>query len=230
MENKIREPIVADEKKILYIGKRGENKAVTVLFPVVRQWAEKYGAGVYVLKHRRNGDAVPYAAEITVGEESVKWLVTSTDNANPGAGECELVYYVDEVIAKSATFRTLVDKALDVEGPMPEPLEEWYDRMIDVTARSVAASEASAASAESASESATNAAESADAAAEKAAEAGASAENADISARAAQDAANSMSFVSFDIDPDGSLYVNRSERLGTTAFFLNDEGELEVSI
>ena len=65
---------------------------------------------------------------------------------------------------------------------------------------------------------------------EKAGEAETSAINANISAQAAQDAANSMSFVSFDIDPDGDLYINRSEHLGTTAFELNENGELEVEI
>lgn len=43
-------------------------------------------------------------------------------------------------------------------------------------------------------------------------------------------AQSATSFVSFEVKPDGSLYINRSEHLGTTSFALNANGELEVTI
>lgn len=208
------------------IGRLGENEATKTLFPV-EEWVESYGEGVFSLLVQRNGDANPYPAVVDVeefdGKTHVAWIVTDADVARVGRGKCELIYTVGGVVAKSEIYVTITGEALSSAGDPPEPWEDWVARVIAAGAQAEIA-------ADSASESATSAAESAEIAVGKATEAGASAENADTSARAAQDAANSMSFVSFDIDPDGSLYVNRSERLGTTAFILNDDGELEVSI
>ena len=57
-----------------------------------------------------------------------------------------------------------------------------------------------------------------------------SAANAAVSAQAAQTAAESMSYVSFDFSTDGDLLLHNSEQLGTSSFALNDNGNLEVTI
>lgn len=57
-----------------------------------------------------------------------------------------------------------------------------------------------------------------------------SARKSEISAKAAQAAVNQMNYVTFELNREGDLIMNNSERLGTTNFSLNDEGDLEVEI
>lgn len=71
---------------------------------------------------------------------------------------------------------------------------------------------------------------SAGASAQSAEDAAREAADAAISAEAAQTAADSMSFVSFSMDENGHLILQRSERLGTTSFRLRGDGNLEVII
>ena len=165
---------------------------------------------------QRNGESAPYIAVIEQTETEVHWVVKDVDVGIKGYGKCELIYTVGGAIAKSEIYGTVVGDALQGGSVPPEPWEDWVERVL---AAGAAAQDA-----------AVSAEHSAEVASEKAGEAETSAINANISAQVAQDAANSMSFVSFDIDPDGDLYINRSEHLGTTAFELNENGELEVSI
>lgn len=61
-------------------------------------------------------------------------------------------------------------------------------------------------------------------------EAAASATAAAESARAAQDALNGMNYVSLTINQDGYLVVNNSERLGSSQFSIDENGNLTVNI
>ena len=56
------------------------------------------------------------------------------------------------------------------------------------------------------------------------------AQDSQSAAKAAQAAANTMAFVSMELSLDGALLINQSENLGSTAFRLNDGGNLEVEI
>ena len=197
------------------IGRLGEKESTMVIFDI-SDWNTIYGDGIFSLMCQRNGESDPYIAVIEQTETEVHWVVKDVDVGIKGYGKCELIYTVGDAIAKSEIYGTVVGDALQGGSVPPEPWEDWVERVL---AAGAAAQDA-----------AVSAEHSAEVAIEKAGEAETSAINANISAQAAQDAANSMSFVSFDIDPDGDLYINRSEHLGTTAFELNENGELEVSI
>jgi len=216
--------IVKAGNSVLFLGAQGENLATQIQFPVAESWAELYGQGLFQLLYKRPGEDEPYACAVGIDGENVTWDITNTEVAIVGNGRCELYYFVDNVLAISAQWVTkCVESLADVGGDPPEPWESWVQEVLAAGAAAQGAAVSAGASAESAEHSA-------EIASEKAGEAETSAINANISAQAAQDAANSMSFVSFDIDPDGDLYINRSEHLGTTAFELNENGELEVSI
>ena len=209
--------IVAGFGMIIPLGKQGENLATQVQIPVVKEWKALYGEGTFQLVNKRPNEDFAYACVIHWDDEKVMWDITNTEVAIVGDGRCELHYFVDNVLAISSQWVTkCVESLADVGGDPPEPWESWMQEVLAAGS----AAQGAAVSAE----------HSAEVASEKAGEAETSAINANISAQAAQDAANSMSFVSFDIDPDGDLYINRSEHLGTTAFELNENGELEVSI
>ena len=209
--------IVAEFGMRIPLGKQGENLATQVQIPVVKEWKALYGEGTFQLVNKRPDEDFAYACVIHWDDEKVMWDITNTELANAGRGVCELQYYAGDVLAKSYSWVTVIIETVYEDGATPpEPWQSWVQ---EVLATGSAAQGA-----------AVRAEHSAEVASEKAGEAETSAINANISAQAAQDAANSMSFVSFDIDPDGDLYINRSEHIGTTAFELNENGELEVSI
>lgn len=204
-----------DKGCFIPIGRLGEKESTMVIFDI-SDWKTIYGDGIFSLMCQRNGESAPYIAVIEQTETEVHWVVKDVDVGIKGYGKCELIYTVGDAIAKSEIYGTVVGDALQGGSVPPEPWEDWVERVL---AAGAAAQDA-----------AVSAEHSAEVASEKAGEAETSAINANISAQAAQDAANSMSFVSFDIDQDGDLYINRSEHLGTTAFELNENGELEVEI
>lgn len=119
----------------LMIGRRGENLALRVIFPVAK-WVEVYGNGQFQLIHRRAGDSAPYPVAVTVDGGNVLWDVTSADTAVVGTGACELQYYAGDVLAKSRTWETRVLPALDDAGPVPpEPEQSWVEQVLDAASR-----------------------------------------------------------------------------------------------
>lgn len=122
---------------VIFLGKKGENLAAQVAFPVLKEWRQLYGDGTFQLIHQRNGDALPYAVVLAEGDEDVLWPVTNTDVNKPGMGKCELQYYVTDannnnILAKSMTFLTKVVEGLDNAGETPpEPWTSWVESVLE---------------------------------------------------------------------------------------------------
>lgn len=192
---------IVDAESVIEIGIQGEDHARVFSWDI-SCWVEEYGEGTVQLLVQRDGDPAPYPVEITKAGTIVYWSPSSADTQRAGYGMAQLSYYVESVIAKQLIMTTLVKPSLGESVEPPEPYQGWVDEVLQAGAAAI--------------QSASDAKESED--------------NAKISADAAQAAANSMSFVSFEITENGELVVNRAERLGTTAFSLNDNGELEVTI
>ena len=160
--------ITASDDGFVLIGKQGENAAAQVQFPVVEEWAQTYGAGVFQLMILRPTEATPYAVPVTNDGTNVLWTVGKADVAIPGIGGCELRYVVDGTVAKSQSYVTLTDKSIGgSEAPYPTPWEEWVDQVLDAAA-SAEADAGSAAASASAAQTAQGAAETAQTAAETA--------------------------------------------------------------
>ncbi len=121
---------------MVYLGKQGENLATQIRFPFVNRFKKLYGEGVFQLIHKRNGDAVPYAVPISILGDSVIWDVRNTDVAFAGLGQCELIYRVNDVVAKSITYTTRTINALDDAGDQPpEPWASWVEEVLEAGAR-----------------------------------------------------------------------------------------------
>ena len=110
--------VTASSGKII-LGRRGENNATQISFPVA-DWIEPYQSeGIFELIAQRSGDTDPYPVLIEVEENTVIWTVTSADTANVGNGLCELQYRVGDVLVKSQIWQTLVLTSLDEPGEPP---------------------------------------------------------------------------------------------------------------
>lgn len=114
---------------VIPIGRLGENDAVQVIFDVAN-WVTTYGNGTFNLLNKRNGDANAYPCDVIEDNGKLLWNINSADVANVGYGQCEIVYIVGDTIAKSEIYTTIVGKALTGGGDVPEPWEDWVERVL----------------------------------------------------------------------------------------------------
>ena len=125
--------IYANNFTTLVLGRRGENLARKVVFDI-RDLESLYGSGTVEVIYQRPGDAQPYPVAVHRNGTIVTWDVSSTDTEMPGdSGKCELRYYVGEVLAKSKTWQTWVEPAMDTpsETTPPEPEKGWVDKVLE---------------------------------------------------------------------------------------------------
>lgn len=105
--------------RTLKIGKVGENLATVIIFPTA-DWVETFGqGGEFELVVRAPTETTPYYAVLDTEtyDDSVAWMVRGYDLVNPGYGVCELRYYVNYALAKSATYKTIVEAST--------PSDDW---------------------------------------------------------------------------------------------------------
>ena len=222
---------------VLNIGKTGEHEAIRVQFPI-SDWLKDFGNGVFQLLHKRSGDAEALPVAVTSDSEYVYWLVSRSDVAYGGLGNCELVLMVDGAVAKSQTWLTRVEQSISpTSGTPPDPFKSWVDDVMEAGAGVVesanqaklaeqAAKDAAIIAIE-ASEKSVSASTSATSASTSAMK---SATNAEKAALAAKAAANRVAYATFELSKSGDLVINNSEMLGSTTFSLNENGDLEVDI
>lgn len=82
------------------------------------------------LVHQRSEDVAPYPVT-TASSETLTWTVTDTDTAYAGGGRAELRIHFANGMAKTAVFKTSVIASITGDTVIPEPLESWYDALID---------------------------------------------------------------------------------------------------
>ena len=117
----------------LPLGRQGETKAQKVVWTgIADSWARLYGAGVFALTVKRQGDTMPYPASITSENGDVVWVLGSADTARAGEGLAELTYTVDGAVAKSRTWRTVTEPSLSAAGTTEPPpaYQSWVDEVL----------------------------------------------------------------------------------------------------
>lgn len=197
---------------IIELGFLGENEAEQVVFPFAEDFRNKYGEGVVQLIHRRNGDEHEYPCSITVDGDNIIWTIQSADVAKAGTGKCQLIYFVDEVIAKKMEFTTNVRNAMGEAGETPAPYQSWVQDILQAGSN-----------AQTSAEKAENARDSARFAQGYAEEA---ADQAEIQANYAK---GIMGLAVFQIDTEtGGLYVTYPTPYYGATFAINSDGILEV--
>ena len=82
------------------------------------------------LVHQRHDDVEPYIVT-TTGSSTLTWVITSTDTTYEWMGRAELRINFTDGLAKSLVFDTYVIPSITGDIDIPDPLQSWYDAMID---------------------------------------------------------------------------------------------------
>ena len=160
----------------IVIGRRTTYDTLQVVFDL-SYLAETYGSGAAVLVVKRSQDETAYPATITQDGNTLTWTITEVDTYYVGAGECELMWYVNNGLAKTIIYPVVVmrDILQTAEEP-PDGYENWVEHLTALGAKTqqhaldAAQSATEAETAQGKAEDAQSAAETAQGAAEEAAE------------------------------------------------------------
>lgn len=121
--------VEALKNAVLHIGHTGENEAVCASFSLL-PFKEAFPGGAPALLVRRKGDAEAYPVTLTVEGDTAYWTVTSADTEKAGFGQCELQWYLGDMLAKSDKFDFLVAQALEAGAEPPdEPSKRWFEAL-----------------------------------------------------------------------------------------------------
>ena len=83
-----------------------------------------------MLVHQRSRDVAPYIAA-TSSTNTLTWTVSDTDTAYAGYGSAELRISFANGLAKSIVYQTNVIASITGDTVIPEPLQSWYDALIE---------------------------------------------------------------------------------------------------
>lgn len=137
----------------LWLGRYGENGARDIAIDVGKWFSDLGTEGTVVLVNWRPGeDDTPYNPNITMDGSKVVWSPNNIDLAISGRGFAELRYYVGNALAKSKTFRTVIDRTPSEGANPPSAAEDWVERMEDAAVTAQTASETAVDAAETATE------------------------------------------------------------------------------
>lgn len=121
---------IYEGKRLLPLGRQGENEALQIVFDVSQLIAD-YGEGTAVLVAQRSQDVAPYTIVTTQGEKTVTWTISSTDTLYQGVGKANLMWTVNNTIAKTIDFDTYVFPSISGVVAVPDVLESWYNEMLE---------------------------------------------------------------------------------------------------
>ena len=144
---------IIQAKDKICLGRRGENLATQIQFPIAEYFSE-FDSGTYRLLAQRPTEDTPYPVAITNDDTYIYWDVTSADVGIEGVGYAELQLVIDDMLAKSIKFVTLILEALGAEGDPPEPQQGWIDEIYGYAQQAQEAAEQASQSAEAAQEAA----------------------------------------------------------------------------
>lgn len=135
----------------IFIGYRGENKARCLVFDLT-ECVNTFGDGGFVISFIRQGDELPYLVTDTDRlDNNAIWIITDTDTAVDGYGMVQLQYIVDDVVCKSALYRTVTFDSNGIPGDVPDPYEDLLAQIAAYAAQAEGAATTATAAAQAAS-------------------------------------------------------------------------------
>lgn len=138
------------------IGRQGEGNVRQVHFNI-SGFQAALGSGTPKLVYQRPGDKFAYPVELIVEGPTAIWIIRKVDTENPGIGRCELGYYPDDGVAKTAIYKVEVQESMNAQiGFEPEEVPNWVDEVNAATAKAEAAAKAALEAAEEAKKAAGN--------------------------------------------------------------------------
>lgn len=123
--------IIVDRKSLgfrdIILGRCGENNVRQIRINI-QGLIDKFGEGNAILVHKRSRDENPYPVPVVREGNEIVWTVSETDTAYAGVGQCEIRWYVNDALAKTSVYKTIVKESL-ASGTMPEG--DWFDLLMD---------------------------------------------------------------------------------------------------
>ena len=113
--------------KSLEIGRQMENNYRQIVFDCTG-----FGEGItgIMLVHKRPKDEAPYIVT-TSDTDTLTWNISDTDTAYTGLGRAELRVSFENGLGKSIVYVTHIVGSITGDTVIPEPLQSWYDAMIE---------------------------------------------------------------------------------------------------
>lgn len=131
---------IAKHYDVILVGKQGENRSRTLQFDY-SAWLKEFGEGLVTIVYQRSEDASPYPISVEQSNGIATWHPSSADTQYAGSGVMEITYVVNDVIAKSVTYCTLVAESLGQSVDPPAPYQSWVDMVIEKAGEAVQAKE-----------------------------------------------------------------------------------------
>lgn len=128
--------IYVTSSRSIKLGRRGENNATKVVFSL-DDLINEYGEGTAVVMAKRAEDITAYPCVTTQDGNTVSWLLTETDTQYEGNGAVELFWYVDDVLAKTTIWKTIVLPDIGEPGDAPDPYESWIQTLTELSAETL---------------------------------------------------------------------------------------------
>ena len=119
------------DKKNVAIGRKEENESICLVFDV-RDWLEQYPDASIVVMCKRPVDENAYpvpSSQITIEDGELSWVLTNSDLAYVGNGQCELICIDDEIVSKGIIYGIKILDALDGGSEPPEPWTGWVEQV-----------------------------------------------------------------------------------------------------
>jgi len=114
----------------IVIGRRGTYDTLQIAFDL-SYLVESYGNGVAVLAVKRSQDESAYPEVVTQEDNTLTWTVSETDTYYVGAGEAQLMWYVDGGLAKTIIYPMVVMRdILMTSEEAPDAYQTWVDALI----------------------------------------------------------------------------------------------------
>lgn len=148
-------PVQNVEGKTVYMGVFTTFNARSVTFDF-SAWAEALGEGTFSVSLLRPGEALPYAvAGLAIDGTQATWTFDATDTALAGYGRAFLSYVTADAMDMTVDFDVYIAANSSPNGDTPpEPLETWYQQMLEAAAQAQNAAQSASESAETAREAA----------------------------------------------------------------------------
>lgn len=129
-------PVQSVRGKTVYLGVFTTFNAKSVIFDF-STWADALGDGTFSVSLLRPGESVPYnVADVTVDGTRATWTFDAADTAIAGYGRAFLAYATDDALDMTVDFDVYIAQNSAPAGDTPpDPLESWYQRMLDAAAQ-----------------------------------------------------------------------------------------------
>ena len=99
--------VFAESRKLIHIGRIGENLATTVIFDVSDQVNAIGQNGTFSLLILLNNELneIPL---IQIDDSHIEWDITSDYTINKGKGKCQVIYKINNLVAKSEIYDFII--------------------------------------------------------------------------------------------------------------------------